>query len=68
VELPGVIDSVTQGDALELDLSIGALRNLTTGIRMSFTPPPDFILDMLEAGGIYPMLARMAAAGRLPRR
>lgn len=68
VELPGVVDAVAQGDALEVDLAAGKFRNLHSGARLSFTPPPDFILEMLDAGGIYPMLTRMAREGRLPKR
>jgi 3-isopropylmalate/(R)-2-methylmalate dehydratase small subunit len=68
VELPGVFKTVSQGDPLEIDLATGTFRNVRTGAQLSFMPPPDFILEMIAAGGVYPMLTRMAEEGRLPKR
>jgi len=68
VELRGVVEAVSQGDPLEVDLAAGRFRNLRSGKQLSFTPPPDFILEMIGAGGIYPLLTRMAQEGRLPKR
>ena len=68
VELKGVVEAVAQGDPLEIDLAAGRFRNLRSGKTLSFTPPPDFILEMIEAGGVYPLLTRMAHDGRLTRR
>ena len=68
IELPGVVKAVEQGDPLEVDLIRGTFRNLRSQAELSFAPPPGFILEMLEAGGIYPLLTRMAGEGRLPKR
>lgn len=68
VELPGISTQTQQGDALEVDLVKGAVRNLRSGAKLTFTPPPDFILEIIEAGGVYPRLRRMAAEGRLEKR
>jgi len=68
VELSGIVAATAQGDALEVDLIAGRVRNARTGIVLSFVPPPDFILEMIVAGGVYPLIKRMAAEGRLPRR
>ncbi|MGH8617830.1 MAG: hypothetical protein ACREUW_09065 [Burkholderiales bacterium] len=68
VELPGVFAACAQGDAMEIDLKAGRVRNLRSGAALAFAPPPDFILDMLTAGGIYPQLKRMAADGLLKKR
>ena len=68
VELPGVFKAVAQGDPLEVNLAAGTFHNLRSGTRLSFTPPPDFILEMISAGGVYPLLTRMAHEGRLPKR
>ena len=68
VELKGVVAAVSQGDPLEIDLAAGRFRNLASGVALAFTPPPDFILEMIAAGGIYPLLTRMAGEGRLPKR
>lgn len=68
VELPGIVDAVAQGDPLEVDLAAGRFRNLRTGVELLFTPPPEFILEMVSAGGVYPLLTRMAEEGRLRKR
>jgi 3-isopropylmalate/(R)-2-methylmalate dehydratase small subunit len=68
VELPGIVAATTQGDALEVDLIAGTVRNARTGGMLTFTPPPDFILEMITAGGIYPLVTRMAQDGRLAKR
>lgn len=57
IELPGVMDAVATGDDLEVDLRAGKIMNHSrTGGELTFTPLPDFLLDVLDAGGIYPML------------
>jgi 3-isopropylmalate/(R)-2-methylmalate dehydratase small subunit len=68
VELPGIVAATQQGDALEVDLSAGSVRNVRTGAVLAFTPPPDFIMEMIQARGIYPLMRRMAAEGRLSKR
>jgi 3-isopropylmalate dehydratase small subunit len=68
VELPGIVAATTQGDALEVDMTAGRVRNTRTGTVLSFTPPPDFIMEMLVTGGIYPLMKRLASEGRLPKR
>jgi hypothetical protein len=62
------VNAVAQGDPLEVDLAAGIFRNLRSGARLAFTPAPDFVLEMICAGGIYPLLTRMAQEGRLPKR
>jgi 3-isopropylmalate/(R)-2-methylmalate dehydratase small subunit len=62
VEVAGVFDEVKGGDELELDLRTGTLKNLTTGHALRFAVYPDFILDLLDAGGIYPQLKERIAA------
>ncbi|MBI4233832.1 MAG: hypothetical protein HY686_05265 [Chloroflexi bacterium] len=64
VECRGIRGMVRQGDELEVDLESGAVRNLTTGAQMQFPPFPDFILQMLEAGGLYPYAEKQAREGK----
>lgn len=68
IELPGIVKTTAQGDALEVDLTAGSVRNLRSGKILKFTPPPDFIMEMIEAGGIYPLMRRLANAGKLEKR
>jgi 3-isopropylmalate dehydratase small subunit len=54
-----------QGDTAEIDLVGGVLRNARSGMTARFTPPPAFLLEILEDGGLVPHLRkRMGSAPR----
>jgi len=54
-----------QGDTAEIDLAGGILRNTRSGMTAKFTPPPAFLLEILEDGGLVPHLRkRMGSAPR----
>jgi 3-isopropylmalate/(R)-2-methylmalate dehydratase small subunit len=65
IEYKGIKEKVKQGDELEVDLAAGTLRNLTTGEKLKFQPVPDFLLEMITAGGLYPLLKRKLAEGKI---
>ena len=52
VECPGIADEVSEGDVLDVDLTGGLIRNVTSGKEFRFTPLPDFALKIREAGGL----------------
>lgn len=54
IELKGIMSAVGQGDELELDLAEGTVKNLNSGKTMSFQPWPKFLIEMIQAGGLYP--------------
>jgi 3-isopropylmalate/(R)-2-methylmalate dehydratase small subunit len=56
LELPGIHDFVKTGDRLQVDIAAGAVRNLTSGNTLQGAPAPQFLLDMLQAGGLIPYL------------
>lgn len=64
VECPGIMAKVRAGDEIEVDLAAGVVRDCTSGVELSFTPYPDFLLDMLEAGGLYPHLKKQLNSGK----
>lgn len=66
IELPGIKSKVSQGDELEANLKEGTIRNLTTGETMSFAPYPDFLAEIIEAGGLYPLLRVLLPKGEVP--
>ncbi len=45
-------DECTKGDELELDLSRGIIKNLTTGKQYSYPPFSSEIQDLINAGGL----------------
>jgi 3-isopropylmalate/(R)-2-methylmalate dehydratase small subunit len=56
LELPGVLDLVTEGDTVHLDIGAGAFRNETTGATAQGTPMPAMLLETIAAGGAYVQL------------
>lgn len=65
VEIAGIRQAVQLGDELELDLEQGCVKNLRTQQELPFKPFPEFILKMLDAGGIYPWIEQRLKAGTL---
>ena len=62
VQCPGITKAVNEGDTLELDLELGRVTNLRTEERLQFPPYPDFLLELIEANGLYPQLQAQLAA------
>jgi 3-isopropylmalate/(R)-2-methylmalate dehydratase small subunit len=56
IELKGIMAAVEQGDELELDLVAGTLENMRSGKTVKFQPWPVFLIDMVQAGGLYPRI------------
>ncbi len=56
LEVPGIHDAVETGDRLRVDIRSGVLENLTSGKALRGNPPPEFLLEMLQAGGLIPLL------------
>lgn len=53
-DCPEPMDEICgEGDELEADFETGRLTNLTTGRSFCCSPTPPFIIDVLEAGGIF---------------
>lgn len=64
LEIPGVFDRVEQADRLRVDLTTGRLDNLTQGTALEFEPVPQFLREILAAGGRYPYLRALQAGAR----
>jgi 3-isopropylmalate/(R)-2-methylmalate dehydratase small subunit len=56
LEVTGVHDLVSTGDRLRVDITNGFVLNLTTGKSLKGTPAPEFLMKMLDAGGLIPFL------------
>lgn len=44
----------TLGDELEANFTTGLLTNRTTGRQFQCSPTPEFLIQVMQAGGIYP--------------
>lgn len=58
ITCPGIRQEIMEGDQLEVDLSTGMIRDLTTGKQFQGSPlpagsPP---MEILESGGIIPYI------------
>jgi 3-isopropylmalate/(R)-2-methylmalate dehydratase small subunit len=56
LECPGIHDAVSNGDTVEVDVTGGVVRNLDSGVELSFNPLPPFMVEVLNAGGLVPYL------------
>lgn len=56
-----VVASIQDGDRLEVDYGAGIIRNLTRGDQFEVPPLPDFLLDIVQAGGGLQYLKQQAA-------
>jgi 3-isopropylmalate/(R)-2-methylmalate dehydratase small subunit len=56
LECKNIKDFVKSGDGLEVDLSTGSIRNITTGKKEQGTVLPEFLLDIMTAGGLMEKL------------
>lgn len=60
LECPGITARVSDGDILSVDVAAGTIVNETTGERLQAAPTPPFLMEMLQAGGLLPLAARLA--------
>jgi 3-isopropylmalate/(R)-2-methylmalate dehydratase small subunit len=56
LEAPGFHALVENGDRGRVEIEKGSVINLTSGRSVQSSPPPDFLLQMLRAGGLIAFL------------
>lgn len=56
LEVRGVHDLVETGDRIRVDISKGIVENLSSSKTIQGNPPSDFLLEMVQAGGLIPLL------------
>lgn len=52
VECPEAVDGISDGDVVSADLSAGVITNETTGKTYHAEPFPEFIQNIISAGGL----------------
>jgi len=52
LECDDAVDKTKAGDILEVELSSGRIKNLTNGIVFTAKPYPDFMAELISAGGL----------------
>ncbi|GAB6158697.1 3-isopropylmalate dehydratase small subunit [Desulfotomaculum varum] len=51
-ECPEIIDELQEGDVIAVDAATGAITNLSDGKTYQAVPIPDFMRQIIEAGGL----------------
>lgn len=58
---PGITKHVSPGDTLKIDLKEGVVQNQTTGAELKVQPMSDYVFDIIESGGIKPLVKKQLA-------
>lgn len=56
LEVTGIHDLVATGDRIRVSITRGLVENVSSGKSIQGKPPSDFLLEMLLAGGLIPLL------------
>ena len=65
LECPAAVEKTESGDVLEVDLEKGEIINTSNGIKFSAEPYPQFMSDLIEAGGLIEYTRQRLANRRL---
>jgi 3-isopropylmalate/(R)-2-methylmalate dehydratase small subunit len=64
LECPEAAQDAAPGDQLEVDLDKGQIKNLTQGKTYTAQPFPDFMQQIIKAGGLMPYVQKRLTAQR----
>jgi len=65
LEAPGVHDLVETANRVRVDIESGLVENLTSGKSVRGKPLPEFLLEMVRAGGLISLLKAHTPLGAL---
>jgi len=65
LECDQAVDETEAGDTLEVDLSNGRIKNLTKGIEFEAKAYPDFMAELISAGGLVEYTKRRLESRRV---
>lgn len=63
LECSEAVDNSEAGDVLEIDLASGQIKNITKGKTFVAEPYPDFMVGIINAGGLVEYTRRKLAGG-----
>ncbi len=64
LECEEAVDKTKAGDTLEVDLSSGEIKNLANDMEFRAKPYPDFMAELISAGGLIPYTKKRLATRR----
>ncbi|MDD1754612.1 MAG: 3-isopropylmalate dehydratase small subunit [Methanothrix sp.] len=59
------VDKIEDGAVIEVDMAAGIIRNVTRGESYKTTPLPDFLRDIVGAGGLVEYTRRQYTRGKV---
>jgi 3-isopropylmalate/(R)-2-methylmalate dehydratase small subunit len=65
LECDEAVDKTEAGDTLEVDLSSGRIKNVTNSMTFTAKPYPDFMAELISAGGLVEYTKRRLASRRV---
>ncbi len=65
LECEEAVAQTEAGDSLEVDLSSGRIKNVTNGMTFTARPYPDFMAELISAGGLIEYTKKRLASRRL---
>ncbi len=65
LECDEAVDKSGSGDTLEIELSSGKIKNLSSGLVFTAKPYPDFMSELISAGGLVEYTKKRLASRRL---
>jgi 3-isopropylmalate dehydratase small subunit len=63
LESPEAAGAINDGDLVEVELETGHIQDLTTGQDFQARPYPEFMLEIIQAGGLIPQVKGRLATG-----
>jgi 3-isopropylmalate/(R)-2-methylmalate dehydratase small subunit len=63
LECEEAADSISAGDIIEVDLSTGKITDLSSGKTFTSKPYPEFMMNVIKAGGLVDYTRQKLAAG-----
>ena len=64
LECEEAVDKIEAGDSVEVDLSSGTIKNLNSGEVFTAKPYPEFMAELISAGGLIEHTKKRLAARR----
>lgn len=64
MESPEAVDNTESGDLLEVDLESGQITNVTKNKTFTAKPYPEFMMGIINAGGLVEYTKRKIAGGK----
>ena len=65
LECAEAVDNTETGDILEVELNSGRIRNLTKNMTFDANPYPDFMAEVISAGGLIEYTKKRLAGRRI---